>query len=122
MIPCAQESRITLMEKALGRVESAVETLANEVRDMKDALTKKIDEHDASLYGDHEKPGVVAQMQTVDELKLALKGYGSEPGLIAVIRDLSTHMSEWEDTKKWMIRLVIGEIVVAILAIVLRIM
>lgn len=119
-MPCAQEGRITEMEVSLNHIESLVERMANETHKMRDNLTTRLDEHAVTLYGDRDVVGVVSQMKTLEELNLALKGYGKEPGLVAVISDLSVHMHEWDDAKKWMFRLVLGEVIVALLAVLAK--
>ncbi len=122
---CIQEERIQKVEEAVEQIASQVSLTYTKISGIETKLEKalvRLSEHHSILYGERGSSGLLAwkerAAETVDELKLALKGYGDEPGLIAEIKNLSKKISEWDDTKKWITRLVIGYIVTVILGLI----
>jgi hypothetical protein len=118
--PPNKDNRLNRVELAVQRVEDQVAQLIKDFADFKARMECMIEDHQTALYGDRGKPGLVGQTGTLEELRVALKGYGREPGLIAEIQTLSKKIAEWEDAKKWIIRLIIGLIVTNILTIILK--
>lgn len=113
--PQTQDNRLNRVELAVQRVEDKVAQLANDFGEFKERVEAMIEDHQTALYGDKGKPGLVGQSGTLEELRVALKGYGREPGLIAEIKVLSNRMSEWDDGRKWLTRLIIGAIIADII-------
>lgn len=105
------DSRLSRVELAVQRVEDQVTQLVKEFGDFKERMETLMEDHQTALYGDKGKPGLVGQAGTLEELRVALKGYGKEPGLIAEIQELTKKMEEEDDGKKWLTRLVLGAIV-----------
>jgi hypothetical protein len=115
------DNRLTRVELAVQRIEDKVAHLIEEFSDFKTRIECVIEDHQSTLYGDKGKPGLVGQAGTLEELRVALKGYGREPGLIADIQNLSKKMVEWDDGRKWLTRLVLGMLVTDILLHVFKI-
>jgi hypothetical protein len=113
------DNRLTRVENSITRIENQIETLMHEFTDFKERVEGMIEDHQTALYGDRGKPGLVGQSGTLEELRVALKGYGREPGLIAEIQELTNKMINWDDGRKWVNRLVIGMLVTEILLHVL---
>ena len=88
-------------------------------------MTDKVEEHDRALYGNNGNVGVVAKVvssvETLEDLKMALRGKGEEPGLIADIRTLMNWMGDWKDERKWINRLLIGLAIAEVFRIILEI-
>jgi len=105
------DARMTRVELAVQRVEDQLVQLARDFNEFKDRIEGMIEDHQTALYGDKGKPGLVGQTGALEELRIALKGYGREPGLIAEIKGLMDRMSERDDSRKWITRLVIGAII-----------
>ena len=129
MQPCTQEHRITRIEASVDVISEKVNQVANDVsviRDKVEAVTKTVDEHDRALYGSNGSVGVVAKVvqsvETLEDLKIALRGKGEEPGLISDIRTLMDWMGEWKDGRKWINRLLAGLAVAEVFRIVLEVM
>lgn len=102
---------MTRVEFILQRLEDRILELVKDFGQIKCMM----EDHQTALYGDKGKPGLVGQAGTLEELRVALKGYGREPGLIAEIKDLSNRMSAWDDSRKWLTRLIFGAIITDIL-------
>ncbi len=122
---CYQEERINRMERAVERIEEQVHQLVMEFSSLKGKMEQALqrqNDHQEVLYGMKGTTGLLGwkekAAETLEELKLALKGYGDEPGLIAEIRALAKKIDEWDDTKKWLIRLVGALIVTEVLKLV----
>jgi hypothetical protein len=115
------DSRLTRVENTVTRIEDQMTSLVREFADFKERVEGMIEDHQTALYGDKGKPGLVGQAGTLEELRVALKGYGREPGLIAEIQDLAKRMGDWDDGRKWMNRLVIGMLVTEIILHVLEV-
>lgn len=120
------EERIQKLENAVSGIVVQVQQIFNMVNGLEEKLNrvlKNLDDHHGVLYGEGGKSGMLAWKEqadeTLNELNLALKGYGKEPGLIAVIQNLSTKIGEWDDTRKWLMRLVIGNIIAVVLGLIL---
>lgn len=108
------ESRVAKLEQAIERIEIQVIQIANDVSGLKvrmEEMLCKVEDHQDVLYGEKGKHGLISQVEIIDELRLALKGYGREPGLIADIQTLNKKIIEWDDGRKWLMRLVIGAII-----------
>lgn len=123
MGPCAQEDRIERIEQAIESVEKQVGLIVSEVTALRALVTDKmkmVDDHQSVLYGGNGQSGMVSEMDTLKELNLALKGYGQEPGLIAVIKQLAGKMDGIDETKKWAILLVLGTLMAQILGLILK--
>lgn len=111
------EGRVTKLEQAIERIEIQVIQIGNDVTLLKEKLETvlcKVDDHQEVLYGDKGRRGLISKIETIDELNLALKGYGREPGLIADIQALNMKISEWDDGRKWLTRLIIGAVIAEI--------
>ena len=120
-LPCLQTERI---ETAVDKLAETVSGIASDMRLLSatvDATLKKVDEQDTILKGDNGKPGMVAVVAKLngcmDDLYGAMRGEKDKPGLIAAIDTLTKKIFEWEDTKKWISRLMIGWIVTTILGL-----
>jgi hypothetical protein len=113
------DSRLTRVENTVIRIEDQIAVLMRDFAGYKERLEGIIEDHQTALYGDKGKPGLVGQTGTLEELRVALKGYGKDPGLISEIQDLGQRMSDWDDGRKWMNRLVVGMLVTEILLHVL---
>ncbi len=129
MEPCQQEQRITRIEASVDVISEKVNLVANDIsviRDKVEAVTKTVDEHDRALYGSNGSVGVVAKVvqsvETLEDLKVALRGKGEEPGLISDIRTLMNWMGEWKDGRKWLNRLLAGLAVAEVFRIILEVM
>ena len=129
MEPCQQENRITRIENAVGEIGEKVNNIAADVsviREKIDGVTRTVEEHDRALYGNNGGVGVVAKVvqsvETLEDLKIALKGKGEEPGLISDIRTLMDWMGEWKDGRKWINRLLVGLAVAEVFRIILEVM
>jgi hypothetical protein len=109
------DSRLTRVENSIARVEDQVAMLVHDFACFKERVEEMIEDHQTALYGDKGKPGLVGQSGTLEELRVALKGYGREPGLIAEIQELTNKMMNWDDGRKWVNRLVIGMLITEIL-------
>ena len=127
MEPCTQEQRITRIENTVGEIGEKVNTIAADVtviRASTVAMTAKVEEHDQALYGNNGNVGIVAKvvssMETLEDLKVALRGKGEEPGLISDIRTLMDWMGEWKDGRKWINRLLVGLAVAEVFRIILE--
>lgn len=102
---------MTRVELAVQRMEDQIVQLVKEFGEFKQRIECMVEDHQAALYGDKGKPGLVGQTGTLEELRVALKGYGREPGLIAEIQSLVRKMDDWDDGRKWLTRLVLGMLV-----------
>lgn len=122
MEPCIQEQRITRIEASVGAITKKVSQVSSDVsaiHDKMEAVTKTVEEHDRALYGSNGGVGVVAKVvqsvETLEDLKIALKGKGEDPGLIADIKNLMGFMADQKDERKWLARgvamLVIAQLV-----------
>jgi hypothetical protein len=109
--PQSQDNRLTRVEMSVQRIELQLENMIKDLGDFKARIECVIDDHQDALYGDKGKPGLIGQLGSLEELRVALKGYGREQGLIADIQGLIATMAKWEDGRKWLNRLVIGMIV-----------
>ena len=119
--PNTTDARMSRVELAVQRVEDQVAQLVKDFGEFKQRVECMLEDHQSALYGDKGKPGLVGQSGTLEELRVALKGYGREPGLIAEIQDLGKRMASWDDGRKWLTRLVIGMIVTDIILHVFKI-
>ena len=124
MEPCTQENRITRIENTVGEIGSKVNTIAADVtviRASTEAMAAKVEEHDRALYGNNGNVGVVAKVvqsvEKLEDLAIALRGKGEEPGLIAEIRNLMNYVGEQKDERKWMTRAVIGVVIAQLLGL-----
>lgn len=123
---CFQDGRI-------GRIEQAVEQLSIQVPQIIEKLSgleekvemalKRQEEHHETLFGGRGATGIMAWKEkadeTLNELKIALKGYGKEPGLISIISTLVEKIDQIEDDRKWLIRLVLANIIGALLGMII---
>lgn len=87
------------------------ETLQRYIKQTHEDIARAYDQSDLLAWKER-------ATETLDELKIALKGYGKEPGLIAVIQNLTNKIEEYDDAKKWITRLVIGYIITVILGLI----
>jgi hypothetical protein len=117
MEPCTQEGRITRIETAVTAIGEQVTTLVTSVNELKtkvEPVMARVEEHDRALYGNNGTVGIVAKvansLEVLDDLKLALRGKEEEPGLIAVIKELSDKVNDITDERKWLLRLLIGAV------------
>ncbi len=107
------ENRLTRLELAVTSLEKQVGQLVNEFSGLKEnvqSMLSRLEDHQDVLYGEHGKSGLIAQAETLEELKDALKGVGKEPGLIAEIRAISLKVAALDEGKVWLVRLVVGAI------------
>lgn len=109
--PNTQDNRLTRVELAVQRVEDQVAQLAKDFAEFKARLECIVEDHQTALYGDKGKPGLVGQAGTLEELRVALKGYGREPGLIAEIQSLSKQMEVMGDGRKWVTRVIVSALI-----------
>jgi len=116
------DARMSRVELAVQRLEDQVAQLVKEFGEYKDRMDAIIEDHQTALYGDKGKPGLVGQAGTLEELRVALKGYGKEPGLIAEIQELRQKMADWNDGRKWMTRLVLGTVLTDVILNIIKIM
>jgi hypothetical protein len=123
---CTQKDRIERIETAVAELTTqlpGILSAMNELRGKLDTILAKQDDHHAVLYGERGRSGLIAQSEwmsrVLGELDAALKGRDKEPGLIAEIRTLGEAVKEWKDGQKWLTRLVLGEVVLAVLFLVL---
>ncbi len=95
----------------------------NFIKDRVETITSTIEEHDRALYGNNGNVGVVAKVvssvETLEDLKMALRGKGEDPGLIADIRTLMNWMGDWKDERKWLARVIIGVVITQLIGYVL---
>ncbi len=124
MEPCMQEGRITRIEASVNVITEKVNQVAGDVsviREKVEGVTRTVEEHDHALYGNNGGVGVVAKvMQSVevlDDLKVALKGKGEDPGLISDIRNLMGNMADQKDERKWLMRAVVGVIIAQLIGV-----
>jgi len=128
MEPCQQEGRITRIEASVKVITEKVNRVAEDVsviRANTEAMATKVEEHDRALYGNNGNIGVVAKVvssvEALEDLKMALRGKGEDPGLIADIRTLMNWMGDWKDERKWINRLLIGLVVAEVFRIIIEI-
>ncbi len=100
----------------MNQVANDVSVIRNKI----EVVTNTVEEHDRALYGNNGNVGVVAKVvqsvETLEDLKVALRGKGEEPGLISDIRTLMNWMGEWKDGRKWLLRAVMGAVIVQLIA------
>lgn len=113
--PATQDGRLNRVELAVQRIEGQLAQLVREFTDFKTRVETMLEDHQTALYGDKGKPGLVGQAGTLEELRVALKGYGKDPGLIAELRVLVDKMKGIEDGRKWLTRLILGAIIMDVL-------
>ena len=125
MEPCTQEGRITRIEASVNVITEKVNQVATDVsviREKVEGVTEKVEEHDRALYGSNGSSGVVAKVvqsvETLDDLKVALKGRGEDPGLISDIKNLMGFMLEQKDERKWLLRAVVGVILAQLIGLI----
>ncbi len=117
-------TRLVRVEVVVSRMEGQINQLVTEFAGLKEQLQEmicKVEDHQEALYGEHGKPGLISQGETLEELKGALKGYGREPGLIADIKNLLTEVAAIKSDRKWIYRLILAAIVTDVLTRVLGI-
>jgi hypothetical protein len=75
-------------------------------------------ENRLNLLGENGAPGLVAVVNCLNgsmgDLYGALRGVGEQPGLIASINTLVKKIADWDDSKKWMTRLVLGLVIASV--------
>jgi hypothetical protein len=124
-VPCQQNDRIEHIEIAVDNMTGQVTTLVTDFavlkKSVETALTT-VGEHDRALRGYNGDMGLVAQVIQLTaiftDLNGALRGTGKEPGLISSIDGLAKKINDWEDSKKWITRLVVGWFITALLGLV----
>ena len=125
MEPCQQEGRISRIETSVEVITEKVNRVAEDVsviRANTEAMAAKVEEHDRALYGNNGNVGMVAKvMQSVEKLEdlaVALRGKGEEPGLISEIRNLMNYVGEQKDERKWLVRAVTGVVITQLIALI----
>lgn len=107
------ENRLNRVEMGVTRMEGQISQLISEFADLKgkvESMLCRLDDHQSVLYGNNGRSGLITQGEHLEELEKALKGYGREPGLIADIKNLLVKMSEFDESRVWLTRLIIGAI------------
>ena len=125
-LPCQQAERIERIENAVDRMTGQVSTLVTDFSVLKqrvETALDRVDDHEDMLKGVNGDVGVVAKVanlvEVFDELHETLRGKGKEPGLIAAIDTLTKKIAEWDDTKKWIGRLIVGWFITSLLGLLL---
>jgi hypothetical protein len=126
---CTQEERITRIEISVTTVGEKVDSLATDVKLLTQVVRQVIptlEEHDRALKGNNGNTGLIAKVanaiEVLNDLQEALRGRGEHPGLIATIDRLVRATEEWNDTKKWLSRLVAGWLITTVMMILLELL
>lgn len=114
-----ESARLSRLELAVQRIEDKLSRISCEFADFKLHVEQMLEDHQSALYGDKGKAGLIGQAGTLEELRIALKGYGKEPGLISEIHSLTKKMAEWDEGRKWMNRLIVGVLVTEVVLLLL---
>jgi hypothetical protein len=79
-------------------------------------------EHDRALRGNNGTIGVIAKvansMGTIDDLGTTIRGRGEEPGQVGKIDRLCDAVESLKDDRKWVMRLVLGWVVLTLLGMI----
>ena len=122
---CSQVERLVNIEKLLADLVSKIGGV--------DRMSRVIDEHDTTIRGTVSTPGILGRINSLEANTLAmgaqmadlraaltdmqetLRGSGQETGLISIVTNLVTAVSEWKDTIKWLTRTVYGWVIISLL-------
>ncbi len=122
---CTQENRITRIEEAVQEVNDKVDNLSDSVLTLTTILTPildKVNEHDKVLRGSGGETGMLATVSDISkkmgELYTTIRGQGEDPGMVGFISELKKKLKESADTQQWLLRLVVGWSIAAVLGLV----
>lgn len=128
--PCAQEDRITRIEKSVGDINTAISGISSDIAVVKTRMSDvldRVEDHEHVLRGYNGYSGIIAKIessnQKIDKMDTAMFEDG---GTVDTLKQLNNYMktsqdkekertTEKKDNFKWLWRLVVGSAVTAIL-------
>ncbi len=132
MEPCSQTNKIQELEQLARDTNAKVDEIANAHNDLKEDINivKSLAESNQNiLRGRDGDLGLIADVRylqrsvdglvrTTTELVVALQGEKGGAGLVGVIAALQKSVGDLTDANKWVVRLIVGAVIMAVLGVI----
>jgi hypothetical protein len=132
MEPCSQINKIAEIEQIARETSAKVDDLAKSHIELKEdiGIVKELAENsqvilrgrdgDLGLIADvrYLQKSVDGLIRTTTELVVALQGEKGGAGLVGVIAALQKSVGDLTDANKWVVRLIIGAVIMAVLGVI----